>query len=78
VAVPYPAGWLCGRVDPASAGPRVVQSWGPREAHCSFLCGPMPTFPSTGKERPHLKGKANLRNISLYTNIWAPSFFCKE
>lgn len=51
---------------------------GPGKEHHTFLYAPVPTFPSTGKERLKLKPKANLRNISLYTNIWAPSFLHKE
>ena len=69
VAVSHPAAQVCGRADPGSPGPPVLQSWGPSEAHHSFLYTPVPTFPSTGKERLRLKRKANLRNISLYINI---------
>lgn len=77
-AVSHPAGQVCGTVDPASPGIPVWQSWGPSEAHHGFLYAPVPTFPSAGKERLRLKWKANLRNISLYKNIWAPSLLCKE
>lgn len=65
-AVSHPVGQVCGRVDPASPGPPVLQSWGPSETHHSFLYAPVPTFPSAGKERLWPKRKANLRSISLH------------
>lgn len=47
------------------------------EAHHCFFDAPLPTFPFTEKQRFWLKGRSNLRNISLYINIWTV-FYAKN
>lgn len=70
-AASHHAAQVCGRGDPTSPKTPVLQIWRPSEAHHSFL---YTCISFCRKERLRLKWRANLRNISLYTSIWALSY----